>query len=163
MFSPPLMTFLCIFGVASPISSFIMDFPSIPDDLGGLSDFGDLGDAATATFSFDDFSLADETSAGTSSTAKVTETVGTSGGASYHPSRLSRGNPIPIVYNLETHAWITHHHLVSFICFLSCCSVFAMIALAIILYVFICSSRLALAVAFAFLILALIVRVALAV
>ena len=50
-----------------------MDFPPIPDDLGGLDDFGDLGDATAATFSFNDFGLADEISAGTSAAAGVTE------------------------------------------------------------------------------------------
>ena len=95
------MTFLCIFRATSPILSFIMDFPLIPDDLG---DFGDLGDAATTTFSFDEFGLVDESGVGTSSTARVTEAAGTSGRASSHPSRLSRGDPIPIIYNLETHA-----------------------------------------------------------
>ena len=83
------MTFLCIFRAISPILSFIMDFPPILDDLGGLGDFGDLRDAATTTFSFDKFGLADEFGAGTSSAAGVTEAVKTSGGASSCPSRLS--------------------------------------------------------------------------
>ena len=154
------MTFLCIFGVTSLISSFIMDFPPIPDDL------GDLGDVATVTFSFNKFGLADEFSAWTSSAVGVTEAFGIDGGASFHPSRLSRGDPIHVIYNLETHAWITHHRSVSFICFLSCCSVFAMIALTVISYVLImhvCSSSLVLIVAFAFSILSLAVCVALAI
>ena len=39
----PFVTSLCIFGVTSFISSFIMDFPPILDDLGGLDDLGDTG------------------------------------------------------------------------------------------------------------------------
>ena len=80
------MTFLYIFGAASSISSLIMDFPPIPDDLG---DFDDLGDAVIATFSFVEFSLVNESGVGTSSTTRVTKATETSGGASSHPSRLS--------------------------------------------------------------------------
>ena len=110
-----------------------MDFPPIPDDLG---DFGDLGEVATATFSFDEFGLADETSTGTSSTTRVTKATKTNGGASSYSSRLSRGDPILVFYNLKTHAWIAHHRSVSFICFFSCYSIISMIALAVILYGF---------------------------
>ena len=63
-----------------------MDFPPIPNDLGGLGNFDDLEDTGTATFSFDDFGLEEETGAGTSSATKVTEAARTSGGASSRPS-----------------------------------------------------------------------------
>ena len=93
-----------------------MDFLPIPDDLG---DFGDCGGVGTASFSFDNFSLEEgeaifrQTGAGTSSTAGVTEATGTSDGAPSRPPRLSRGDPIYVVYSLETHAWTVHHHPVS--------------------------------------------------
>ena len=71
---------------------------------------------------------------------KATNTVGTSSGASSHPSnsqshpcrlRLSRGGPIPAIHNLKTHTWTTHHHqfgshlstfaiFIAFICNVSC-------------------------------------------
>ena len=81
-----------------------MDFSPIPDDLGGLGDFDDLGDASTATFSFENFSLKDETGAGTSSAIGVIKATETSGGASSRPPRFSQGDPIPVIYSLETHA-----------------------------------------------------------
>ena len=89
-----------------------MDFPPIPEDLGD-----DLG-AGAGSFSLDDLDLDDvsfrQTVAGTSSAAGPSGTTGVSGGSSSCP-RLSRGDPIPITYSLETYAWITHRHLVSFL------------------------------------------------
>ena len=55
-----------------------------------------------------------QTRAGTSSTVGSVEAAGTSGGSSSRP-RLSRGDPIPVSYSLETHAWITHRRPVSFL------------------------------------------------
>ena len=93
-----------------------MDFPPIPDDLG--DDFSDFDGAGVAFFSFEDFDLGDvsfvQTGAGTSFTVGLTEATGTSGGSSSHP-HLSRGDPIPVSYSLETHAWITHRRPVSFL------------------------------------------------
>ena len=84
-----------------------MDFPPFPEDLGD-----DLG-AGAGSFSLDDLNLDDvsfrQTVAGTSSAAGPS---GVSGGSSSHP-RLSRGDPIPVTYNLEAHAWITHRRPVS--------------------------------------------------
>ena len=75
-----------------------MDFPHVPEDLGD-----DLG-AGAGSFSLDDFDLDDvsfrRTVAGTSS---ATGPSGVSGGSSSHPY-LSRGDPVPVTYNLETHA-----------------------------------------------------------
>ena len=91
-----------------------MDFPPVPEDLGD-----DLG-AGAGSFSLDDLDLDDvsfrQTVAGTSSAAGPS---GVSGGSSSHP-RLSRGDPIPVTYNLETHAWITHRRPVSFSFVTSC-------------------------------------------
>ena len=88
-----------------------MDFPHVPEDLGD-----DLG-AGAASFSFEDFDLDDvsfpQAVARTSSAAGPSGATGVSGGSSSRP-RLSRGDPIPVSYSLETHAWITHHRPVSF-------------------------------------------------
>ena len=89
-----------------------MDFPPVPKDLG--DDFG----AGASSFSLDDLDLDDvsfrQTVAGTSSAAGPSGTTGVSGGSSSHPC-LSRGDPIPVTYSLETHAWITHRCPVSFL------------------------------------------------
>ena len=91
-----------------------MDFPHVPEDLGD-----DLG-AGAGSFSLDDFDLDDvsfrQTVAGTSAAAGPS---GVSGRSSSHP-HLSRGDPVPVTYNLETHAWITHHRPVSFSFVTSC-------------------------------------------
>ena len=91
-----------------------MDFPHVPEDLGD-----DLG-AGAGSFSLDDFDLDDvsfrQTVAGTSSAAGP---LRVSGGSSSHPG-LSRGDPIPVTYNLETHAWIIHRRPVSFSFVTSC-------------------------------------------
>ena len=87
-----------------------MDFPHVPEDLGD-----GLGGGA---FSFEDFDLGDtsfpQAIAETSSAAGPSEATGVSGGSSSHPC-LSRGDPIPVSYSLETQAWITHRRPVSFL------------------------------------------------
>ena len=118
-----LLLFLCfstIFSVFFYFSaiffyfSAVMDFPHVPEDLGD-----DLG-AGAGSFSLDDFNLDDasfrQTVAETSSAAGPSRV---SGGSSSYP-RLPRGDPIPVTYNLETHAWITHRHPVSFSFVTSC-------------------------------------------
>ena len=102
-----LLLFLYFFTVSFCYSA-VMEFPLIPEDLGD-----DLG-AGAGSFSLDDFDLDDvsfrQTVAGTSAAGPS----GVSGGSSSHPC-LSRGDPIPVTYNLETHAWITHRHPISFL------------------------------------------------
>ena len=89
--------------------STVMDFLPVLEDLGD-----DLG-AGAGSFSLDDLDLDDvlfrQTVAWTSSAAGPS---GVSDGSSSHP-HLSRGDPIPVTYNLETHAWIKHHRSVSFL------------------------------------------------
>ena len=91
-----------------------MDFPHVPEDLG--DDFGGVG---AASFSFEDFHLGDvsfpQTIAGTSFVVGPSGANGVSGGSSSH-SCLSRGDPIPVVHSLETHAWISHRRPISFLC-----------------------------------------------
>ena len=89
-----------------------MDFSHVVEDLAD-----DLG-VGVASFSFKDFDLADvsfpQAVVGTSSTAGPSGATRVSGGSSSHPP-LSRGDPIPVVHTLETHAWITHRRPVSFV------------------------------------------------
>ena len=103
--------FLCFSSVSFCFSA-VMDFPHVPKDLGD-----DLG-AGASSFSFEDFDLDDmsfpQAVARTSSTAGPLGAIGVSGGSSSHP-RLSRGDPIPVTYSLETHAWITHRRPISFL------------------------------------------------
>ena len=87
-----------------------MDFPPVPEDLGD-----DLG-AGAGSFSLDDLDFDDSSFqqpvAGASSAAGPSGTTGVSGGSSSHP-RPPRGDPIPVTYSLETHAWATHRRPVS--------------------------------------------------
>ena len=101
-----------------------MDFPPI------LKDFGSIDGAS---FDFDDFIFgtgdveAVQSGVGTSAAVGAIEATRTSGGASSHPPRLSRGDPIPVVYSLETHAWSVHHRPVSHCLF---CLLFASLIVA---------------------------------
>ena len=96
-----------------------MNFPSIPEDFDSMDG---------ASFDFDNFIFgtgdaeAMQSGVRTSTTIGATETAGNSSGAPSHPSsfrsnsnppRLSRGDPILIIYSLETHAWTLHHLSVS--------------------------------------------------
>ena len=103
-----LLLFLCFSAVFFCYST-VMDFPPVLEDLGD-----DLG-AGAGSFSLDDLDLDDasfrQTVVGTFS---VVGPSGVSGGSSSHP-HLFRGDPIPVTYNLETHAWITHRRLISFL------------------------------------------------
>ena len=119
-----LLLFLCFLLFVS-IFFAVMDFPPIPDDLGD-----DFGGASAASFFIEDFNLGDvsftQTVVGTSSAVGPSRAAGTSSGSSSRP-RLSRGDPIPVVHSLETHAWITHRRPVSFLC---CSMLSASLALA---------------------------------